>query len=261
MTMRLGTWLGLAALAAPASVALAQAASEQAAPAQTAQEKLEAVVERYNKQRNDGFAKAKTNEERQALLVKLGKEYIPELRALAEEARGTDAAVEAQMWVFRIAVGTDKDAAKGALDILLDEHVASAKMEELPGELRYVSHSIGAPAVIDALRSIAEGSPHKSAQASALFTLAAVLHEESNGKPEMAAEARTLFERVSKEYGDLAYWNKTYKAAAEGFLYEIDHLQIGMVAPDFDAMDENGMPFKLTDYRGRVVVVDFWGFW
>ena len=25
--------------------------------------------------------------------------------------------------------------------------------------------------------------------------------------------------------------------------------------------DENGVSWKLSDYRGKVVVVDFWGFW
>ena len=44
-------------------------------------------------------------------------------------------------------------------------------------------------------------------------------------------------------------------------LFEIEHLQIGMVAPDFEAQDETGASFKLSDYKGKVVVLDFWGFW
>ena len=31
--------------------------------------------------------------------------------------------------------------------------------------------------------------------------------------------------------------------------------------PDFDALDPDGVAFKLSDYRGRVVMLDFWGFW
>jgi hypothetical protein len=38
-------------------------------------------------------------------------------------------------------------------------------------------------------------------------------------------------------------------------------LQIGMVAPDIEGEDVDGVPFKLSDYRGKVVVLDFWGFW
>jgi len=35
----------------------------------------------------------------------------------------------------------------------------------------------------------------------------------------------------------------------------------GSVAPDFTAQDQDGKTFKLSEYRGKVVVVDFWGFW
>jgi peroxiredoxin len=38
-------------------------------------------------------------------------------------------------------------------------------------------------------------------------------------------------------------------------------LQIGMVAPDIAGVDTDGTNFKLSDYRGKVVVLDFWGFW
>ena len=35
----------------------------------------------------------------------------------------------------------------------------------------------------------------------------------------------------------------------------------GNVAPDFTTQDADGVAFKLSDYRGKVVVLDFWGFW
>ena len=38
-------------------------------------------------------------------------------------------------------------------------------------------------------------------------------------------------------------------------------IQIGKPAPDFSARDVDGVAFKLSDYRGKVVVLDFWGFW
>ena len=39
------------------------------------------------------------------------------------------------------------------------------------------------------------------------------------------------------------------------------HLQIGKVAPEIEGDDINGVKFKLSDYRGKVVVLDFWGDW
>ena len=34
-----------------------------------------------------------------------------------------------------------------------------------------------------------------------------------------------------------------------------------MEAPDIIGHDLDGVPFKLSDYRGKVVVIDFWGDW
>jgi hypothetical protein len=38
-------------------------------------------------------------------------------------------------------------------------------------------------------------------------------------------------------------------------------LAIGKVAPEIEGEDVNGKSFKLSDYRGKVVVLDFWGDW
>jgi cytochrome oxidase Cu insertion factor (SCO1/SenC/PrrC family) len=38
-------------------------------------------------------------------------------------------------------------------------------------------------------------------------------------------------------------------------------LEIGKLAPEIEGEDIDGVPFKLSDYRGKVVVLDFWGDW
>lgn len=37
--------------------------------------------------------------------------------------------------------------------------------------------------------------------------------------------------------------------------------QIGQPAPEISGVDLDGVPFRLSDYRGKVVVLDFWGHW
>lgn len=36
---------------------------------------------------------------------------------------------------------------------------------------------------------------------------------------------------------------------------------VGQLAPDIRGEDIDGKKFKLSDYRGKVVVLDFWGNW
>ena len=43
--------------------------------------------------------------------------------------------------------------------------------------------------------------------------------------------------------------------------HDPEDLAIGKVAPEIQGVDGDGMPFKLSDYRGQVVLLDFWGDW
>jgi len=40
-----------------------------------------------------------------------------------------------------------------------------------------------------------------------------------------------------------------------------DRFAIGEPAPEIEGEDIDGRPMKLSDYRGRVVMLDFWGDW
>lgn len=72
---------------------------------------------------------------------------------------------------------------------------------------------------------------------------------------EALAQAEAWYKKVISEFPD----SKT----AEKARTQLDGLQVavGRIAPDFETTDVDGTPFKLSDYRGKVVVMDFWGFW
>ncbi len=38
-------------------------------------------------------------------------------------------------------------------------------------------------------------------------------------------------------------------------------LAVGTMAPDIEGEDQDGKKFALREYRGKVVVLDFWGNW
>ncbi len=48
---------------------------------------------------------------------------------------------------------------------------------------------------------------------------------------------------------------------AKGYLFEIEHLQVGMPAPDFTARTVDGEEFTLKSLRGKVILLDFWATW
>jgi hypothetical protein len=77
----------------------------------------------------------------------------------------------------------------------------------------------------------------------------------------MAKESEKLFETVADKFGNVKVYNRPLSEMAEGELFEIRNLGIGKTAPDIEGDDLDGKAFKLSEYRGKVVVIDFWGNW
>ena len=50
-------------------------------------------------------------------------------------------------------------------------------------------------------------------------------------------------------------------AEAQAKKHSPGDLAIGKLAPEISGVDVDGRKFKLSDYRGKVVVLDFWGDW
>ena len=74
-------------------------------------------------------------------------------------------------------------------------------------------------------------------------------------------EAAKEFERVVKDYADVKGPQGKLADSAKSELFELQHLAVGMVAPNIAGEDADGKKFALSDYRGKVVVLDFWAEW
>jgi hypothetical protein len=74
------------------------------------------------------------------------------------------------------------------------------------------------------------------------------------GASKIAKEAETVLEQTGKDYAAL---NTQVKDA----LFDLTKLAVGRTAMEIEAEDLDGKQFKLSDYRGKVVVIDFWGNW
>ncbi|MFK7768311.1 MAG: peroxiredoxin family protein [Mariniblastus sp.] len=71
-----------------------------------------------------------------------------------------------------------------------------------------------------------------------------------------------LLQLVIDKHADVKFkGRKTCAEYAKSELFELTRLQVGMVAPEIEGNDLDDIPFKLSDYRGKVVMLDFWGHW
>jgi len=73
------------------------------------------------------------------------------------------------------------------------------------------------------------------------------------------AEAEALLEKVAaKEPDAVLPEGGTIGERAASELFGLRHLRVGKVAPEIEGEDQDGQRFKLSDYRGKVVLLDFW---
>jgi hypothetical protein len=244
-----------------AALGFAQAAkpvaqtSAQSAKATQAQKKLDTLFERF----------AKTEKELRgddAKFREAAGKFLGEVEAVAREAKGTETAARAWSKYATVAgsIGSFEKMAT-AIDTLVAEHIGSPLLVDLPGKMK--DERVLPPEQAEKhLRRMIEKSPDKAVQASSLLALGTSLMGGKKVTPEKTSEGRAMLERLQKDYAGVKSPNgQEYAAAAGAQLFTLDYLQIGKTPPDFEVTDENGVKFKLSDYRGKIVVLDFWGNW
>ena len=55
--------------------------------------------------------------------------------------------------------------------------------------------------------------------------------------------------------------NSPYVKDLDGIIKQLEHVQIGQVAPEFSLPDTAGVSVSLSDFRGKYVLLDFWASW
>ena len=140
----------------------------------------------------------------------------------------------------------------------LAERVAAHHAEAwfLPGisALAGERKTVGEEWLLGILRKTAEVNESTEVQAAAMFEAVGLLRR--IGGEESEAEAKQLLARLVADYGETPWGMR-----ARGELVSPEDLLPGKVAPDFIGETIDGHQFKLSDYRGKVVVLDFYGFW
>jgi hypothetical protein len=197
---------------------------------------------------------AKTPEERQKAVTNYPnpQKYAARMLDIAEKNPKDEAAVDALVWVVQnVAYGTE---GTKALSLLTENYVQNKKVGQACLSLTY-SQSADAEKL---MRSVVEKNPNHDAKGMATLALGQFLKRKSEGS---SKEAEGLLETVEKSYANVKYFNRTLGEVAQHELFELRNLIIGATAPNIAGEDIDGKRFNLTDYRGKVVVLDFWGNW
>ena len=229
------------------------------------------------------------------------QDYYGRLLALAEAHPGDAAAVDALVWIVATSTnGYDafkergvrikghehprqrppwRSAGRaclpeltGAATLLRDEFLHTVRQEHrslnsarLPalGEFLLAKSEtvswLKGPSGEEAKRRVTAESPHR------LPYYETLLREDPGA---LARQGEQLLERAIAEYGELPYdptflskVSKTLAEVARTDLRRLRNLAVGQEAPEIEGQDVDGNSFKLSDYRGRVVLLTFSGNW
>jgi len=91
-----------------------------------------------------------------------------------------------------------------------------------------------------------------------MISLLVVIASCQETKRDAAEQSKPESTTMTAEYG-LA--ERAWPAKRQDLGYEAEYLQIGTKAAEIIGENVEGKPIKLSDFKGQVVVLDFWGFW
>jgi poly(3-hydroxybutyrate) depolymerase/thiol-disulfide isomerase/thioredoxin len=113
------------------------------------------------------------------------------------------------------------------------------------------------------LRAILRVNRDRAVRCEAQIALATVVQ---SAPEDRQGEAERLFEQFCAEFdGKQSYpfqgIERMLNSRAKDQLKELRFRAVGKPAPEIDGIDLDGRPIKVSDYRGRAVLLNFWGSW
>lgn len=245
-----------------AAVAFAQEPASPAAPAQQDPDAAYAELARaFGKAMNDWYTKrteaiaaaeASGESPPASVMQPPTKEFVERAEQLAAQFAGTQHAVPFLTFVVKNA-SNERRAVKDAVQALA-AHAQSPAIRDALGHLQKAVHLGARRGALALLDDVIANNADAACKAAALLARGGI-RLQSNRNDEQQAGVADL-RRVAAVTDDEDLKNEASEA-----LYEIDHLSVGCAAPEIEGVDVDGVPVKLSDYRGKVVLLDFWGFW
>ncbi len=170
--------------------------------------------------------------------------------ATAGKPDGLPAAVGVFMWSWNLDL--DLEHLPARFERVVEHYPNEPDVDEVLAAVGSAGIEVGKPDDwIKPLTRLGKLTTRKETKLGALSTL---------GLVQLAAgrlpQAKASFEKILK-----SGLESDYVDSAKGYIFEIEHLQIGMVAPDFVAKTLDGKDVSLKSLRGKAVLLNFWATW
>jgi len=187
--------------------------------------------------------------------------YLDQIETFLADASSEEAAKITRWWWHGLRGVRD---AERIMDVLLEHHVEAELLTKfIP---RYNKRVVSLEKAEAAFRKILEKNKFDSVRASATYSLRSVLVDKVKtlSGDEAAAteqEIKSLRDSLTNDFAevnDLTGTPFVDRLAGEDFSAT---LQVGSKVPDIVGKDLDGVEFRLSDYEGKVIVLDFWGDW
>ncbi|GEM_PF-827201 len=207
-------------------------------------------------------ALVKAYEKAKGLRLEKYREFLPRFRALAERHSGSPTALAARIWILKGTwlfrkEGSMKEKAKVLVDEIFRLHPGAEGLAELAD----LSYLFSARDRISVMERLMEDGNSDELRAAGMLGLAQALRRKKD--TESVKRREKLLKDLKSEFGKLPWKEATYGDIAEAMLrpHPREALGIGRLAPEIEGTDLEGRPMKLSDFRGKVVLLDFWGDW
>jgi thiol-disulfide isomerase/thioredoxin len=213
----------------------------------------------------DEFDEAATEEDRRRVFLR-HRDESPAAAALLAAARLKPADPVALLSLATLAAQLPfSHAGQEAAQLISADHLGDESLDSIFDVLSRSESDLA----LEILRAAYQSSPHLQVKWRAGFALAIALktRAERRGWLDLSASradlaaAESLFEETVVRCADLRYGRVNLADLARIELVEIRLLTVGRLAPEIVGEDVNGEPMRLSDHRGKVVVLSFWGNW
>jgi hypothetical protein len=181
--------------------------------------------------------------------------FQAEYTALAKQHRGSEIGMKAEVFLLTGLWWSDEsERSDAALERIAQIRKDYGTSKHLVLLIEPIGYLVAADQREALFADLGKSSPHFEVQGVALLFRAKAATGEAR---------KTMLTELDTKYGQLRYKYTRLHQIANSLLnpHPKTELAVGKQAPEITGVDLNGKSMQLSDYRGKVVVLDFWGDW